>query len=704
MKATNDLEKYADYDSWTMSVVKTIIASAACLLIFSTYSADMVTGLGVTVFVMGGLLARYKVETTLTIRGICLALIGWLALLYGLSVASAEWALSAFLAQNVGVDSGKGLLLVADALLFIGMGGALGFALRFSALRHRFGSIAEVIFAVMSGALVLIQHRHNALDRPRFLADWALIQGIEPYNLILGIGVLAAVMTMMLTLKHRYMWSFVVGLLLLIMVGSTAYLLRDDVPLMDILDPQQQGQAQGAQDRLSDEQPPEPIAVALMHTDFTPPKPLLYFRQQVLSFYDGNRFSKELSPKYDLDVIQRFPSEVPSKVEVEEATGYRTNVDISMFLMANHPQPFALSNSVEVRTRPNPSPKRFVAAYDSVSQVLTVPEKRLFGRASIPDSWSPQKTAHYLARSSDPRYASLARELTEETDLRHHGDPLLKAFAVKHYLEKNGFYTLKEKHAGAKDPAASFLFGNFRGYCVHFAHSAVQLFRNLGIASRVALGYAVDLRTRGDGSALIIMANTAHAWPEIHVAGIGWIPFDIYPEQSDEPPPTLVQQSLESILGDLARDDKTKTAYQLAAKTKWKTLLSNLVNTAGWLVLISLLALYTIRYGRWLYLRRAAANTRQQYRLLLDQLSSLGLRRQSWETRTDFATRLTSVCPSLALLTHDYQASTFGRDNGRPSSGFLSGLSATRKELKFHIPLYRRLLGFLHPINWWSTR
>ena len=199
MSAVNARENYAGYDSWTMSVIKTVIASAACLLVFSTYAAELVTGLGVTVFVMGGLLARYKVNTTLTTPGIFLAVMAWLALLYGLSTASAEWSFSAFIAQTVGVDSGKGLLLLADALLFIGIGGALGFTLRFAALRHRFGSIAEVVFAIMSGALVLIQHRHNALDRPRFLADWALIQGIEPYNLILGIGVVAAVMTMILT-------------------------------------------------------------------------------------------------------------------------------------------------------------------------------------------------------------------------------------------------------------------------------------------------------------------------------------------------------------------------------------------------------------------------------------------------------------------------------------------------------------------------
>jgi len=687
-----------------MSVLKTLISSVACLLLFTTYSADLVTVSGVIVFIIGGISARYHLETTATIRGISLAVGIWFFGFYGLSVFTSDTAAMGEIATYLGLSNGKHLLLFSDVLLFIGIGGSLGFALRFLGLRYRFGNIAEVIFAVSSGAIILLQHRHNALDRPRFLADWALIQGIEPYDLILAIGVAAAFFIMILTLRHRFIGSLILGVLLLSMIGSAAYWLRDDVPLMEMLDPNQGGQANGAQDRLNSEQPPKPIAVALLHTDFTPPKPILYFRQQVLSFYDGFRFSTETSPRYDTDVIQRYPGKEPTRVDHVDMPGYRTPINISMFLLENHPQPFALSNSVEVRSIKNPSPRRFVAAYDSVSHALNVPDKRLLGRASIPADWSEEKRAHYLARSSDPRYESLAQELAEETDLRHYGDPMLRAFAVKQYLEKNGFYSLKEKHVGAKDPAASFLFGNFRGYCVHFAHAAVQLLRSLDVAARVALGYAVDLRARGDGTSLIIMANTAHAWPEIHIEGIGWIPFDIYPEQSDEPPPSLVQPSLESLLGDLARDDPSKTAYQVAAKRRWQDTIKTLLVALSSLLSFVLLGLYAIRYGRHFYLSRASASTQEQYRMLLDELGSFGFRRRRSETRVDFASRLQSVCPSLGSLTHDYQAYTFGRHKAPPSNTFIRGLNASRNELKMHLPLHRRFIGRLNPISWWGTR
>ena len=105
--------------------------------------------------------------------------------------------------------------------------------------------------------------------------------------------------------------------------------------------------------------------------------------------------------------------------------------------------------------------------------MLTVPDKRLLGRRSIPPDWAAEKQTLPFTFAR-PEIRILSQELAEESDLRHFGDPLLKAFAVKHYLEKNGYYTLKEKHVGAKDPAASFLFGNF-GDTVFFAHAAVQL-------------------------------------------------------------------------------------------------------------------------------------------------------------------------------------------------------------------------------------
>ena len=93
-----------------------------------------------------------------------------------------------------------------------------------------------------------------------------------------------------------------------------------------------------------------------------------------------------------------------------------------------------------------------------------------------------------MATPDDPRYRALADIIVRDVDPRFFHDDLARAYAIKRYLEKSGFYTLRSKHSSSKDPTASFLFGSLRGYCVHFAHAAVYLIRTQGIAARVALG------------------------------------------------------------------------------------------------------------------------------------------------------------------------------------------------------------------------
>ena len=250
----------------------------------------------------------------------------------------------------------------------------------------------------------------------------------------------------------------------------------------------------------------------------------------------------------------------------------------------------------------------------------------------------------------------------------------------------------------------TFLFGNLRGYCVHFAHSAVHLLRSQGVAARVALGYAVDLRNRGEGSSLLIMANTAHAWPEIHVAGIGWIPFDIYPEQSDEPPPGLVQQSLESLLGELARDDEMNTAFNRQAKQNWTLMLERMMRMLAMAFVLCLLCLYGTALGRRFYLSRSTANGRQRFRLVLDGLSNLGYRRLPNETREEFSNRMQMFCPSLKQMTRYYQGYVYGDPTEQDCENLVKAHARINEELRRSLPLYRRGLGLLNPIGWLRTR
>jgi hypothetical protein len=281
-------------------------------------------------------------------------------------------------------------------------------------------------------------------------------------------------------------------------------------------------------------------------------------------------------------------------------------------------------------------------------------------------------------------------------------DPIYKAIAIKRYLEREGYYTLKVKHRSTSDPAAPFLFGDMRGYCVHFAHSAVHLLRSQGIAARVALGYAVDARTRSNSSAVLITGDRAHAWPEIHIEGVGWVTFDIYPEQSDEPPPQSVSQSLESLFGEIARN-QVRRGIKRGPPFPWATV--------GISALYLLLGLISLGYlvGFWRVVRVRFADPEEQGRLAfiqaLDRLASAGFTRGEGESREVFARRLEERAPGLIELTDAHLSWALGAPQRRSTRGQLVRERAAIVRSSFaRRNSLRWLLALLNPFGWLYSR
>jgi len=74
------------------------------------------------------------------------------------------------------------------------------------------------------------------------------------------------------------------------------------------------------------------------------------------------------------------------------------------------------------------------------------------------------------------------------------------------------------------------------GYCVHFASTFALMARSVGIPTRVAIGYLPGTTTNervDDLPVYSVTADRLHAWPEVHLVGIGWVPF--------EPTPSIAQ-------------------------------------------------------------------------------------------------------------------------------------------------------------------
>ena len=74
-----------------------------------------------------------------------------------------------------------------------------------------------------------------------------------------------------------------------------------------------------------------------------------------------------------------------------------------------------------------------------------------------------------------------------------------------------------------------FLFENKRGYCMHYATAAVLMFREFGIPSRYVEGYTLNGVDPDDNGNYSVSDRGAHAWPEVFVDNMGWLPVEVTP-------------------------------------------------------------------------------------------------------------------------------------------------------------------------------
>lgn len=78
---------------------------------------------------------------------------------------------------------------------------------------------------------------------------------------------------------------------------------------------------------------------------------------------------------------------------------------------------------------------------------------------------------------------------------------------------------------------------NPRGYSVQYATLATLLLRCCGIPARYVEGYLLPRAEAAEtevGTTVILTQRHSHAWTELYLDGVGWIPFDTTPNHRDE--------------------------------------------------------------------------------------------------------------------------------------------------------------------------
>ena len=133
----------------------------------------------------------------------------------------------------------------------------------------------------------------------------------------------------------------------------------------------------------------------------------------------------------------------------------------------------------------------------------------------------------YLALPESTRAALL--NIAEENALKS-DDVLESVSLVAEFVRNSGAYNIDTQPYPSEDYAVYLLTVGSEGYCVHFATAAAAMYRALGIPARLVSGVLAE--TVADTPVEIRRLNE-HAWVEVYIDGVGWLPVEVTPGTLD---------------------------------------------------------------------------------------------------------------------------------------------------------------------------
>ena len=204
-----------------------------------------------------------------------------------------------------------------------------------------------------------------------------------------------------------------------------------------------------------------------------------------------------------------------------------------------------------------------------------------------------------------------------------------------------------------------FLLESGEGYCTYFATAFVLLARTEGIPARYVQGYYVQVEDAGETA---VYSNMAHAWPEVYLPGVGWIPFEPTPgygemrytswkmKQSDAmteavsmEKPETVREEAEGAAESAEEPEQTQDASEIGIEEKGR--LGSVLKWAGYVFPVTLggYILLVLLENAWGRHRLEQMCPEDIFRLEagrnLKLLALLGLERGEWETLQELAER-----------------------------------------------------------------
>lgn len=145
---------------------------------------------------------------------------------------------------------------------------------------------------------------------------------------------------------------------------------------------------------------------------------------------------------------------------------------------------------------------------------------------------------NYTISFGSERIKELADSITEANGFTVNTPVHNKVLAVVDQLDSMCSYTLtpnSELYLGAGSILEAFLYDVKEGYCSHFATAACAILREMGVPVRYAEGYiAAELESNRGSYRTTVLDRDAHAWIEIYYEGMGWIPYEVTPNYTED--------------------------------------------------------------------------------------------------------------------------------------------------------------------------
>ena len=112
-----------------------------------------------------------------------------------------------------------------------------------------------------------------------------------------------------------------------------------------------------------------------------------------------------------------------------------------------------------------------------------------------------------------------------------------KAIALQTFFRDGFIYDKSVDYSGTDDPFGAFLESR-RGFCQQFSTTFALMARVVGIPSRVAVGFTYgESDDAANPTTWTVRGRHAHAWPELFIAGVGWLPFEPTPGRGNPDAP-----------------------------------------------------------------------------------------------------------------------------------------------------------------------